>query len=178
MNQKILSIIEEELFQDNIDAELEANRIYWKDNFGAENEILIHQIAVNKNLIAWWQNNEVGKELVRIKINDGVIINWRPPINTMGMPSMGCNFIEFYLKFLIIKYQDKHRERIFIIDTNNIQIEEIKTNGYKKKVKLIGNQLFIQEEPKGQITMTSIQTGNINTEIISKSYLMKRNIDL
>lgn len=178
MNQKILNIIEEELFQDNIDTKLEANLIYWKDNFGAENEVRIDQIAINKNRIAWWQNNEVGKELVRIKINDDTIINWRPPINTMGLSSMGCDFIEFYLEFLIIKYQDKHRERVFIIDTNNILTEEIQTSGYRKKIKLVDNKLFLQEQPNGQITMTSIQTGNINTGIISNSYLMERNIDL
>ena len=145
MNKDILDIIEEELFQDNIDTELKDDLICWKDNFGAENEININQIAVNGDIIAWWQNNEVGKELVRIKVKDGIIINWRPPINTMGLGSSGCDFIKFYHQFLIVKYQDKHRKRIFIIDTNCIQVEEIGTDGYTKKVKMKGNRLFIRD---------------------------------
>lgn len=145
MNKEILDIIEEELFQDNIDTELKDDCIYWKDNFGAENEIQLKQTAINGNLIAWWQQNEVGKELVRIRIENGVIINWRPPINTMGLGSGGCTIIKFYHHLLVIKYRDKHRHRIFIIDTNTILVEEIGKDGYTKKVKMNGKTLRISD---------------------------------
>ncbi len=145
MNKDILDIIAEELFQDNVDTELKDDCIYWKDNFGAENEIHINQIAFNGHLIAWWQENEIGKELVRIKVKDEIIVNWRPPINTMGLGSSGCDCIKFFHHFLVIKYRDKHRNRIFIIDTNYIQVEEIETDGYTKKVKLNGDKLLIRD---------------------------------
>ncbi|WP_452222091.1 hypothetical protein [Lacinutrix salivirga] len=145
MNKDILDIIEEELFKDNIDTELKDDCIFWKDNFGTENEIHINQIAVNGHLIAWWQKNEVGKELVRIKVKDGIIINWRPPINTMELGSLGCDYIKFYFQFLIVKYKDKHRHRIFIIDTKHIQVEEIETSGYTQNVKLNGDKLLIRD---------------------------------
>jgi hypothetical protein len=47
MNKDILEIIEEELFQDNVDTEIKGDFIHWKDNLEAENEILISQIATN-----------------------------------------------------------------------------------------------------------------------------------
>lgn len=145
MNKDIIHIIEEELFQDNIDTELKDDCIFWKDNFGAENEVQFKQIAVNGHLIAWWQKNEVGKELVRIKVRDGIIINWRPPINTMGLASLGCDYIKFYFHFLVVKYKYKHRYRIFIIDTKYIQVEEIETSGYTKNVKLNRDRLLIRD---------------------------------
>lgn len=144
MTTNILDLIEEELFQGNIDTEIKNGAIYWKDNLGAENEIHTNQTAINGTVMAWWQKNEVGKDLVRIKIKDDLIINWRPPINTMGTESSGCDYINFYHQFLIIKYKDKHRGRIFIIDTNCIQVEEITTDGYTKKVLFNRNKLHIK----------------------------------
>jgi hypothetical protein len=177
MKQDILHLIEEELFQDNIDTEIEDYRIYWTDNFGAENEVYRSQTAVSNNRIAWWQKNEVGKELVRIKMSKDTIINWRPPINTMGLSSLGSSFMKFYKDFLILKYQDKHRERVFVINTNPIQIEEIKGEGYRKNIKLVDNLLYVKGEPHGQITETNIQKENIITKIISGEYLKERKIN-
>ena len=145
MDRDILDIIDEELFQDNIDTEFKDDCISWKDNSGAENEIQFKQTARNGNLIAWWQQNEVGEELVRIKRENGIIINWRPPINTMGLSSGGCNIIKFYHQLLVIKYRDKHRHRIFIIDTNTILVEEIAKDSYTKKVKMNGKTLLIRD---------------------------------
>ncbi len=176
MKNKVLEIIEEELFQDNIDTELKENSIFWKDNFGTENEINNDQIAVNGNVIAWWQKNEVGKELVRIKVQDDIIINWRPPINTMGLNFGGCGFIEFYLEFLILKYRDKHRERIFIINTKNLKIVEINTEGGTKGMILIKNNLYIKELPSGQITKISIHSDKLINVIIDENYLISKNI--
>ena len=157
MNTTILDIIEEELFQDNIDTQLKDNCIYWKDNFGAENEIHANQIAANGRLIAWWQKNEVGKELVRIKVSDNIIVNWRPPINTMGLGSSGCDVIKFYHQFLVIKYKDKHRYRIFIIDTSTMQIEEIDADKSTKTLKLNGNKLIVKDM-EYDITITQVDT--------------------
>ena len=156
MNKEIVEIIQEELFQDNIDTELKDVCIFWKDNFGAENEVQFKQIAVNGDLIAWWQKNEVGKELVRIKVKDGIIMNWRPPINTIGLGFPGCDFIKFYHQFLVIKYRDNHHYRIFIIDTNLILVEEIDKDGYTKKVEMNGKRLLIKDMG---YDITIIQTG-------------------
>lgn len=75
MNTDLLNLVDEELFLDNIDTEIDDNRIFWMDNLGAENEVLVNQIATNGSQLAWWQKNEVGKELLRIKIKDGLIMN-------------------------------------------------------------------------------------------------------
>lgn len=177
MQNEALDIIDEELFQDNIDTDIVDGKIVWKDNFGAENEIESDQIAVNGDIIAWWQKNEVGKELVRIKIQEGFIINWRPPINTMGTNSMGCSFIEFYNEFLVLKYRDKHRERIFIINTKNIAAEEIKLKSYRKQMKLVDKELYIKEVEGGQIIKISIQSDEFTKEQIDENYLFSRGIN-
>ncbi len=128
MNTDLLNLVDEELFLDNIDTEIDDNRIFWMDNLGAENEVLVNQIATNGSQLAWWQKNEVGKELLRIKIKDGLIMNWRPPINTMGLASAGCSFIEFKDHLLTVTYRDKHKDRTFNIDTQTLVIIELKRN--------------------------------------------------
>lgn len=168
MANKILELIDEELFQDNIDTEIKGDVIYWKDNFGAENEIHSYQTAMQDEMIAWWQSNEVGKELLRIKIQTGIIINWRPPINTMGLGSMGCDFLKFYEHYLIVKYTDKHRQRVFIINVKTLNIQEIKSEGYTKDLELIGNKLYLKDPVGGQLLMLTILSDKIETEIIEE----------
>lgn len=142
MTENILDIIEEELFQDNIDTDIKDNTIVWKDNFNAENEVHLHETAKHNGIVAWWQRNEVGKELVRIKLSDALIINWRPPINTMGLISDGCSFIQFYQHYLIVKYRDKHGERAFVININKLTFEELAMKGRDYDFELIENQLI------------------------------------
>lgn len=94
--KEIFDIIEDELYLTVPDFKIEEDRIFWKDTFGAEIEISRHSTAINdRGIFAWWQSNEVGHELVRIKINKDIIINWRPPINTMGKPSSRGTFTVF-----------------------------------------------------------------------------------
>ena len=145
----ILDLIEEELFQDNIDTEIENDRIFWTDNFGAENEVLRSQTARNGAIIAWWQMNGVGKETVKIKISNQVTLNWRPSINTMGLSSLGCSFIEIHKNFLILKYKDKHAERIFVFDYKKMKETEIHTRGKTKYLKLEGNKLIVNNLDMG-----------------------------
>ena len=178
MTHNTLDIIEEELFQDNIDSEIKENAIYWKDNHGAENVIRKSQTAVAGERIAWWQQNEVGKELVRIRLKKDLIVNWRPPINTMGLGSMGCDFLEFYEDFLVLRYRDKHRERVFIIHLENLEIEEINLKGYKKKMKRVEEKLYVKTELKGECLMISLNPEGTITEGINQEFLDSQKIIL
>jgi len=147
---------------------LKDHSIWWKDNLGAENEIHRSQTVRDGDKIAWWQINEVGKDLVRICLQKDRILNWRPPINTMGLGSAGCSFIAFCLDFLILKYRDKHRERIFIIQTQNILAKEIQIAGFTKELKLIDGELFIKDLPSGDLYKVSFATDNFKIESIDQ----------
>ncbi|MGH1338668.1 MAG: hypothetical protein ACRBFS_21320 [Aureispira sp.] len=140
----ILEEIDEELFQDNIDTEIKKDSLYWIDNFKASNKIYKSQTAVNGNRIAWWQINEVGKDIVKIKLSNDLTICWRPDLNTMGQESQGCNFIEFCQEVLVVKYQDKHRERVFLFNIDHLESKEISTHSRDLTLKMNGKKLVFQ----------------------------------
>lgn len=176
INDDILNKIDEELFQDNISTEINEETITWIDNFGAENKVYKWMTTSNENLFAWWQCNEVGKEVVRIKLENNVIINWRPPINTMGTESLGCSFIKFFLNYLIVIYADKHTNRIFTINTKNIIVEEVNFYGYYKKIKLVDNELFVTKSSSDEILKLTIFPNRVNNEIVDAAYLKIKKI--
>jgi hypothetical protein len=174
--KEIFDIIEDELYLTVPDFEIEENRIFWKDTFGAEIEISRHSTAINdRGIFAWWQSNEVGHELVRIKINKDIIINWRPPINTMGQPSSGGH-LQFFENFLIALYQDKHRQRLFVFNIDTLKAEEVVTKGFSKKVKLNGNELFIADSFENEFIKITLYPERMEREEIDEEYMNSRNI--
>ncbi|KFF01666.1 hypothetical protein [Chryseobacterium luteum] len=174
--KEIFEIIEEELYMTVRDFEIEEDRIFWKDAFGAEIEICKYSTAINnQGVFAWWQSNEVGHELVRIKINRDTIINWRPPINTMGQPSSG-GYLQFFENSLVTQYLDKHGERLFIFNVHTLKAEEIITKGFRKKIKLNGNELFVADSYENEFIKISIYPDRLEREEIDEAYLDRRNI--
>jgi hypothetical protein len=178
MRNTVLDEISEELFQDNINTEINNDTISWIDNFGAKNEIYLHMTATDHDMIAWWQCNEVGKELVRIKMKNEIIINWRPPINTMGLGSFGCKFIKFISSILVIVYNDKHTNRIFTINTTTLNIQEIDFYGQCIKIGLVDNLLFISNASTEGLLKVTLSKDDIKSEQVHSEYLNENNIHL
>lgn len=173
---KTLLKIEDELFLDNINTEIKEDEIIWIDNFGTENSVSSYMTATSENRIAWWQCNDVGKDLVRIKLESGIIVNWRPIINTMGMSSLGCSFINFFSEFLIVMYMDKHTDRIFAINTANLNVEEINFYGRYERIKKVENEIFVSKSPLEDILKMTISEDGIKSEIVNLEYLKERDI--
>ncbi|MBB6372461.1 hypothetical protein [Chryseobacterium shigense] len=174
--EEIFSIIEEELYLTVPDFTIEEDRIFWKDAFGAEIEIYRYSTASNnQGVFAWWQSNEAGNELIRIKINRDIIINWRPPINTMGQPSSGGH-LQFFENFLITQYQDKHGQRLFVFNVDTLKAEEIITKGFSKKVKLNGSELFVADSSENKFIKISIYPDRLEREEVDEEYMNSRNI--
>lgn len=175
---EILTLIDEELFIDNIKTELSEQKIIWTDHSGTENSVSPHQTAINSNgVIAWWQCNEAGKEEVRIRLKEKKILAWQPPINTLVQPTFRDGLLYFYENHLIIKYKDTHYQRLFIFNINTLKDEEILINALTIQVKIIGNELFLgglyQDEEFLKITMYPDRFEKKN---IDKAYLHQRNI--
>ncbi|MEM6723955.1 MAG: hypothetical protein AAF598_07950 [Bacteroidota bacterium] len=163
MIQDLLHRVDEALFLDNIDTEDTDTGLCWTDNFGAENEVDRNQIAAQGDRLAWWQKNEVGKELLRIQLSKELIINWRPPINTMGLGSPGCAFLEFYEDLLIVQYPDKHHDRVFVIDLPNLNFVEVPLQGRVIGLERTADRLTVQGSISRVRTVTVLQSGNIVT---------------
>jgi hypothetical protein len=174
---KTLLEIEDELFLDNINTEIKEDEISWMDNFDAVNSISSSMTATSEKKTAWWQCNEVGKDLVRIKLENGIIINWRPPINTMGMSSLGCGFINFFSQFLIVAYSDKHTNRIFAINTQDFNVEEINFYVQYNRIKEVDNEIFVSNYSSDAILKITISEDAIKSEMVSLQYLSERNIN-
>ncbi|MEO1434867.1 MAG: hypothetical protein AAFV80_04980 [Bacteroidota bacterium] len=164
MINDLLKRVDEALELDNIDTEDTEHSLRWTDNFGAENEVYRSQVAAQGKRLAWWQKNGVGKELLRIQLSEDLIINWRPPINTMGMSSMGCHFLEFYEELLIVQYRDKHGDRTFVIDILHLNFVEVRTKGYDKSIQRIDDRLYVQGT---ETTETTLESGNIRTVVVN-----------
>ncbi|MCS3531452.1 hypothetical protein [Chryseobacterium sp. JUb7] len=180
MTQKeIFRIIEEELHEQNVKTTISEDEIIWLDHYGAENLVSGFAIAIGNNeMLAWWQQNEVGNDQVKMRIRKDLIVTWRPPLNTMSMPSSGASFIEFCGNSLILKYRDKHRARIFIFNINTLRAEEIFSEGFQKVIKLIGNELFIRDYLGDEILKITIYPEYFEKENIDHDYLITRNINL
>ncbi|MGU3376254.1 hypothetical protein [Chryseobacterium sp. M5A1_1a] len=175
---EILNLIDDELLLDNIKTELNKQHIVWTDHSGTENSINIHQTAVNNSgAIAWWQYNEAGKEQVCIRLKERNVITWKPPINTLGKPLFRDGSLYFHENYLIIKYKDRHYQRLFIFNIKTLQTEEIILNALTIQIKIIGNELFLgglyHDEEFIKITMHS---DHFEREIIDEAYISKRNI--
>ncbi|MFZ4930086.1 hypothetical protein [Chryseobacterium sp. Mn2064] len=171
---EILNLIDEELFMNNIKTEMTEEEIVWKDNFEAENSVSVDKTAVNsRGILAWWQYNEVGKEQVYIRINERTLITWRPPINN---PYNNAR-LYFYEQYLIIKYKDKHRERLFIFNIQTLNCEEIILKNLTTQIQITGNELllrgFYSDEEFIKITM---YPDRIEKEIVDENYFQQRNI--
>lgn len=120
----MLDEIYEELFHLNYNSEIKKDKIYWKDSFGAENYIDINYTDEYNNNLAWWKFNEGGKDLVMFT-RGNFVINWHPlPLNNMGMSS-GCIYLKFSREILVVAYQDKHCQRVFSINTINLDYKQI-----------------------------------------------------
>ncbi|AZA99904.1 hypothetical protein EG359_09835 [Chryseobacterium joostei] len=174
----ILNLIDDELLLDNIKTELNKQHIVWTDHSGTENSINIHQTAINNDgVIAWWQYNEAGKEQVSVRLAERKVITWKPPVTTLEQPSFRDGSLYFYENYLIIKYKDKHYQRLFIFNIKTLQTEEIILNALTIQIKVIGNELFLgglyHDEEFIKVTMYA---DRFEKENIDEAYLQQRNI--
>jgi hypothetical protein len=141
--QDLLNQIYHEI--DFSDGELEEYKIIWKDIFGAQNYISINDIAYSNEMYAWYETSDIGKDKVKIKWNESLIIEWNLHINAMGISNGGCKFFDFFESFLIVCFADKHRDRFALFNLKTLKIEEISLDGYRKEIFKNGNEIIIKE---------------------------------
>lgn len=127
------------------EGEFEEYKIVWKDIFGADNYISINDIANRKEIYAWYKTSDIGKDKVKIKWNESLIIEWNLHINSIGISNGGCKFFDFCESFLTVCFADKHRDRIVLLNLKTLKIEEIPLNGYRKEIIREGNEIIIKE---------------------------------
>ena len=175
---EILTLIDEELFTDNIKTELSEQKIIWTDHSGAENSVSPHQTAINNDgVIAWWQCNKAGKEEVRIRLKEKKILTWKLPVNTLGQPIFRDGLLYFYENHLIIKYKDNHYQRLFMFNIKTLRDEEILINALTIQIKIIGNELFLGGiYPDEECIKVTMYPDHFEKENIDEAYLQERNI--
>lgn len=170
--------INEELLGDPMNTELNEQKMIRTYPESVENLVFPHQTATNNHGdTAWWQCHEAGKEQVQIRLRDKRIITWKPPVNTLEQPTFRDCLLYFHEHYLIIKYKDKHYQRLFIFNIRTLQDEEIMINALTIRVKVTGNELFLagfySDEELIKITM---HPDRLEKENIDEAYLHQRNI--
>ncbi|KFF75311.1 hypothetical protein HX13_03535 [Chryseobacterium sp. P1-3] len=170
--------INEELLEDPMNMELSEQTMIRPHPESVENTVFPHQTTTNNHGdTAWWQCNEAGKEQVQIRLRDKKILTWKPPVSTLEQPTFRGCLLYFYENYLIIKYKDKHYQRLFIFNIHTLRNEEILIDALTIRVKIIGNELFLagfySDEELIKITM---HPDHIERENIDETYLQQRNI--
>lgn len=170
--------INEELLGDHMNRELNEQKIIRTQPELAESTVFPHHTVTNNHGdTAWWQCNEAGKEQVQVRFRDKRIITWKPPVSTLEQPTFRDCLLYFYENYLIIKYKDKHYQRLFIFNIRTLQNEEILINALTIRMKILGNELFLagfySDEELIKITM---HPDHIERENIDETYLQQRNI--
>ena len=166
----ILNEIDELLIDEGFDTTLTENSIEWKDGFGAECSVSKYEVTANNDgTIAWFQNNEVGKSLVRILFNNHTTFNWRPTSNHADW-GFNCNFLRWFGNKLIIIYKEKHAHYLVKIENFNIDIlfvgyithicltpenifyiKKMDNKGVVQKISLRDNQTMVNTIPETNI---------------------------
>lgn len=126
--KQLLEWVYEEI--DFKDGELRNGRIIWKNIFGAEHVVDAEDIAYRDNQLAWYENNEAGLDLLKLKINKNFVLEWKVPVNSMGLSYGGCDFIDFCENYLMVVYIDKHGKTLVLIDTDKLDMTNIYLNRY------------------------------------------------
>ncbi|MGN7864913.1 hypothetical protein [Chryseobacterium sp.] len=170
--------IKEELLEDPMNMELSEQKMIRTHPESVENTVFPHQTTDNNHGdTAWWQCSEAGKEQVQIRLRDKRILTWKPPVSTLEQPAFRDCLLYFYENYLIIKYKDKHYQRVFIFNIQTLRNEEIMINALTIRMKILGNELFLagfySDEELIKITM---HPDHIERENIDETYLQQRNI--
>lgn len=170
--------INEELLGDPMNTELCEQKMIRTLPESAEDPVFPNQTVTNNHGdTAWWQCNETGKEQVQIRLRDKKMITWKPPVNTLEQPISRDRILFFHEHYLMIKYKDKHYQRLFIFNIQTLQNEEIIINALTIRIKITGNELFLaglyNDEELIKITM---HPDRLEKENIDEAYLHQRNI--
>lgn len=144
--KELLKLIYEEI--DFKEGELKDDEIAWKNILGAEHIVSEYDIAFQNDMLAWYENNDVGFDILKLKINSNFILEWKVPVNSMGFSYGGCRFIEFCENFLIVMYADKHRNQLVVINTKTFELEDLGVLSRTPSVDLSGNVLTVKEKNK------------------------------
>lgn len=162
--KELLKLIYEEI--DFKEGQLKDNEIVYKNIFGAEHIISEHNIAFQNNMLAWYEDNDVGFDVLKLKINSNFILSWKVPMNSMGFSYGGCLFIEFSENFLIVLYADKHRNQLVLINTKTFEIENLGVLTRSPSVDLNGNILTVKEKTESDSSFKVIFHDGIFTKEI------------
>ncbi|KAA0127461.1 hypothetical protein FY557_12635 [Chryseobacterium sp. SN22] len=126
--KQLLEWVYEEI--DFKDGELKDGKITWKNIFEAEHVVYAKDIAYQDDKLAWYENNEVGLDLLKLKINKNFVLEWKVQTNTMGFSYGGCQLIDFCENYLIVIYIDKHGKTLVLINTDRLDMTRIHLNRY------------------------------------------------
>lgn len=119
-NQQLIDLIEDILFMEGTASTQIEDQLTWKDAFGAE--VSVCHIAANGPVIAWYQQHEVGKDLLRVKYGN-YTVNWSPVGNYQDWGSR-CTYLAWHGDHLICIYQEKHG--YYAVSAKNTEFKTIR----------------------------------------------------
>jgi len=114
--------IDDLLNEEGFETKLTETGIEWKDAFGVECSVAKNNIVQNNDgLLAWFQDNEIGKYFVRILYKNYTTFSWRVYSNHSDW-GISCNYIKWIGNKLIVIYREKHAHYLVKIENFNVYI--------------------------------------------------------
>ncbi|GLB48750.1 hypothetical protein [Neptunitalea lumnitzerae] len=148
---KFWDIIILNLWNEGFDVINEDNIIEWESEM-ASHAITLKNIATNGNQLAWFQHDKTnfGRCCVKIKHNDGIVVNYQPFSNHSD-DGIQLYYIKWFGEKLIIIYDEKHGTRIVAIE--NLKVTELYV-GLIYNIQIANNNIFIEDTEVGILLIT------------------------
>jgi len=134
------SKIEECLWDEGLDVLNENGSIIWESPKGLEHIIRYRDVAYDGNKLAWYQDEEFGRCLVRIQYTNGIVLSWRPE---SSHPDWGftVHYIKWFGDRLIVIYREKHT--IYVVKIENLTITVLYQGGISY-IQMVKDIIYIQ----------------------------------
>lgn len=162
---KFWDIIEDCLIDEGVDAVNEDDAILWEAEMGSFS-IKFKNVAVDGDKLAWYQEEEYGKCLVRIKRSNGIIISWNPIESNDQDLVFKLLYIKWFGNRLIIIFEENLRTKI--IQLENLSIAVL-YNGTSSQIAIKEERIYVKDY-NGEEMVYEI---SLRKEITVVNYLSK-----
>ena len=133
--------IESNLWNEGFEVMNENDSIEWHSEKGSH-RIDLKNIAINKDKLAWYQDEEYGRCWVKIKYPDGIILNWRPFSNHSDF-GFNFHFIKWFNDRLLIIYTENKTGVTDIIEIDKLKVETL-YSGNISEIQIENSLIFIK----------------------------------
>lgn len=163
---KFWGIIEDCLLDEGVDAVNEDGAILWKAEMGRFS-IKFKDVAVDDDKLAWYQEEEYGKCLIRIKRFNGIIISWNPIESNDQDLVFKLHYLKWFGNRLIVIFEENGRTKVIQLEDLSITVVY---NGRPSQIAIKEERIYVIDD-NGEEMAYEI---SLIKEVTTTTYLPKK----